>query len=305
MYVASKADWTNVCSRVLLCLATSRVKFFVTGSKAPKGHGTGTLCPDLAARFSSTDISSTAFWVDLEAVVSFHSSSDTIRGNIEQAVAYTAYLLAARPDRVAMLGFYISKQDYTVILADPSGVYYSPRLLWNNPSLLRSALHCIDHPPRYMTDPTIEREAMGTFKITIAPKVYHGCQQQWYPTLGRWTMIFATSPGETIPVIKEQYLRCNGEITEGDILKHVHSLGEIPGVVRLGRYGPVQRQDGSLVECGPTNNRRKKVRLELKDKGEPFMMIETPYDALVAIWDLLEGDAFISISDFAVDIQSQ
>jgi len=58
------------------------------------------------------------------------------------------------------------------------------------------------------------------------------------------------------------------------------------------------------VECGPMNNRRQKVRLELKDKGEPFMMVETPYDALVAIWDLLEGDAFTSISDFAADMQS-
>jgi len=52
------------------------------------------------------------------------------------------------------------------------------------------------------------------------------------------------------------------------------------------------------------NSRRQKVRLELKDKGGPFMMIETPYDALVAIWDLLEGDAFTSISDFAADMQS-
>jgi len=203
-----------------------------------------------------------------------------------------------------MLGLYISKQDYTVILADPTGIYYSRRVPWKEISLLRSALHCINDPPLCMTDPTIKREAMGTFTITMAPKVYHGCQQQWYPTVGRWTVVFATSPGETVPVIKEQYLRCNGDITEGNILKHVHSLGEIPGVVRLGEYGPVKRKDGSPVECGPMNNRRQKVRLELKDKGEPFMMVETPYDALVAIWDLLEGDAFTSISDFAADMQS-
>ena len=56
--------------------------------------------------------------------------------------------------------------------------------------------------------------------------------------------------------------------------------------------------------CGLMNNRRKKVPSELKDKDEPFMMIETPYDALVAIWDLLEGDAFTSTSDFAADMQS-
>ena len=244
-----------MCSCVLLCSAKPLVKFFVNSSKALKGLGTGTLCyPDLTARHSSTSVTATAIavWLDLEAVVAFHSSGETIRENTEQAVAYTAYLLTARPDRVAMLGLHISQQDYTVILADPTGIYYSHRLLWENISLLRRALYYIEDPPLCMTDPTIEREAMGR---KMASKIYHGCQQQWSPTLGRWTVIFATSP-------------------------------------RL-----VNRMDGSPMECGPMNNRRRMDRLELKDKGEPFMMIDTPYDALVAIWDLLEGDAFISISD--------
>ena len=35
--------------------------------------------------------------------------------------------------------------------------------------------------------------------------------------------------------------------------------------------------------------KRQKVRFLLKDKGILLMEIATPYDALVAAWDVLEG----------------
>ena len=37
------------------------------------------------------------------------------------------------------------------------------------------------------------------------------------------------------------------------------------------------------------DRKRQEVRFLLKDKGTPFMEIATPYDALVAAWDALEG----------------
>ena len=275
------------------------VRFLVNSSLAPRGHITGTSClPDLAAYTSPPRDSYD--WVNLEAVVAYHSLKSTDVENIKQVVAYTGYLLFARPDRVAMLGLYIHEKKYAIVLMDPTGTYYSHTLPLNpdNISLLRRALRSINTPPELMVDPTIRREIRAegtTFNITTGSKSYSGCRQQWSPTLGHWTTIFTTGD-RTVPVIKEQFLRPNNasQITEAKILQKIHSRGEMPGVVRVGWYGLVKREDGSCVECGRKESRRQKVRLELKDEGDPFMTIETPYDALLVIWDLLEGDAFTS-----------
>ena len=233
-----------------------------------------------------------------------HSKKKTIDENIQQVVGYTGYLLFARPDRVAMLGLYISTTEYAIILMDPTGTYRTePLVIDNNISLLRRALHYINKPPQSMIDPTIIREAGNTFEITIEGKPYKGCKQRWAPTLRRRTTVFTTGD-ETVRVIKEQYLRPSGtsQVTEGEILRKIHSRGQIPGVVRVGWSGLVKREDGSCVKCG--NGGRQKVRLELKDEGDLFMTIKTPYDALVVIWDVLEGATFTSISNFTTDIQS-
>ena len=43
------------------------------------------------------------------------------------------------------------------------------------------------------------------------------------------------------------------------------------------------------IECGMDSRKYRKVRFLLKDEGDPFMEIRTPYDALVAAWDVLES----------------
>ena len=144
-----------------------------------------------------------------------------------------------------------------------------------------------------MVDPTIQRENDGTFHITVGNSVHKGCQQEWSPALGRWTTVFKTpAPG---PVIKTQYLHSDVEITEGKVLEMIHSSGKIPGVVRVGWYGSVKRDNGLDVECPSKDGRHRKVCLELMDEGDPFMGIETPYEALIVIWDLLEGGTFLHL----------
>jgi len=46
-------------------------------------------------------------WVNLETVVAYYSTRKSVYENFKKAVTYTGILLAARPDRVAVLGLSI------------------------------------------------------------------------------------------------------------------------------------------------------------------------------------------------------
>ena len=157
--------------------------------------------------------------------------------------------------------------------------------------LFRSrVLAYIDDPPPLMVDPTIQRENNGTFQIKIGKETHRGCTQAWSPALGRWTMIFKTRKSDH--VIKTQYLRSDADMTEAKLLTTIHSSGWMPGVVRMHQHGWVKRDDKHYVECPSEDGRRRRVYLELEDGGDPFMGIKTPKEALIAIWDLLEGGTF-------------
>jgi len=178
---------------------------------------------------------------------------------------------------------------------DAACVYRTDQIAWNEPLakvLLPRVLSYVDEPPSLMVDPTIRRENGGTFQITVGGNVHKGCIQGWAPAPGRWTTILKASGS----VFKLRYLLSDAEHTEAEILKMIHSPGEIPGVVRMGWYGLVKREDGRNVVCPSKDGQRRKVCLELKDEGELFMRISTPYEALVAVWDLLEGSTFLHLS---------
>ena len=227
----------------------------------------------------------------------------TIEDNIRQAVAYSRYLLMARPDRVAVLGLYIKSDGFAVVLMDPTRVYRTAHIPWEHALgkvLLLRVLYYVVCPPELMVDPTIRRDDHGGFQITINGKVHTNYRLSSIPTFGHWTTILKPeAPG---PVFKFQYLRPAELIPEGIVLSHVHCNGDIPGVIRINRYGWVRRTDGDIVAC-PTGDQRQKVYLELKDTGDLFMGINTPRDALIVIWDLLEGDTFCTLN-FAADTQN-
>ena len=236
-------------------------------------------------------------WVEMEAVVAFHSTGTSLRGGIRQAVAYTSFLFQQRPDRVAVFGLYISYRSFSLVLMDAIDVYHTT-LSWGDESartLLLRVLYYINNPPELMMDPTVIRKK-NTFTIKVADDVYDdytliSCGDP----VGRRTMVFQGSRPDA-PVIKEQYLRrpinaTEAEIPEKNILDVVHARGEkeMPGVVRVRWSGYVERNDGRRIECGKDDRKRQKVRIVLQDAGALFMTISTPYDALVTAWDALEG----------------
>jgi len=202
-----------------------------------------------------------------------------------------------RPDRVAVLGLYISLHRFSLILIDATRVYYTT-LSWNDEparKLLLRVLYYINDPPTSMIDPTITRKENRTFTITNHDEVDRGytIKSSARPT-GHRTVVFQNEDSP-FPVIKEQCLHCPPTATEAEILEHiilqqVHQPEEMPGVVRVPWCGLVKRADTSIIERGSGDRKRQKVRLVLLDEGIPFMEIRTPYDALVTAWDTLEGE---------------
>ena len=206
----------------------------------------------------------------------------------KQAIAYTPYLLMQRPDRVAVLGLYISLCRFSLILMDATRVYHTT-LCWNDEParrLLLRVLFYVNDPPTSMVDPTITRKPDRSFTITNNDTVYtdYTIKASAHP-IGRRTVVFQ-SEGSPFPVIKEQYLRCSPTATETELLEHVilewiHQPEEMPGVVRVAWCGLVKRADNSSIECGSGDQKRQKARLVLLDEGIPFMEIKSPYYALV------------------------
>ena len=230
-------------------------------------------------------------WAEIETIVEFKKRGVGTFDGTKQGVAYTTHLLAQRPNRVAVCGLYVSQRHFSLVFVDASKAYYTT-LSWSDESarrLLFRILYYIHYPPDSMVDPTITRQG-DTYTIKIENKDYKGytLKSCGHP-IGRRTVVFQCE-GADLPVIKEQYVRCSrgDEILEKGILERVHDPEEVPGVVRMFSCGWVKRGTG-CIECGMDGRKRRKVRFLLRDEGHPFMEIRTPYDALVAAWDALEG----------------
>jgi hypothetical protein len=229
--------------------------------------------------------------------VFFSSGTPEIHG-IHQAIAYTAYLLEQRPDRVAVFGLYIWDKCFSLILVDATNVYYTTGS-WGEESereLLFRVLYYVNDPPASVIDPTITNKKDGTFSIKVGDDGHPDCEILFcqHP-IGRRTVTFLNRNNDSFPIIKEQYLRCRATATEAEVLEEsilnrIHEPDEVPGVVRVGWCGLVKRPDQSSVECGEGDWKRQKARLVLLDAGIPFMEINNPYDALVTAWDALEGE---------------
>ena len=244
-------------------------------------------------------------WANLESVVEFSSLGSSRKAGTEHAIGYSGYLFRARPDRVAVLGFFISGRDFSLILVDATGVFFTTLLWEDEPSrtLLLRVLYYIKKPPASMIDSTMKHTQDGAY---IIDKKSPGYKLRWtgHP-IGRRTVIYmrdddAGDAGDVEKVCKDQFIHCaategmgkgkgkgKGEILEKTILDRIDG---IPGVVRASWCGWIKRDDSSRVVCGSDLEKCQRIQLPLKDKGTPFMEVTNPYDALVIIWDLLEGD---------------
>ena len=67
------------------------------------------------------------------------------------------------------------------------------------------------------------------------------------------------------------------------------------GVVQVVLFELVKQDDGTSIECRLDSWKRKKVHFVLQDEGTLFMEITTPYEALVTVWDALEGKWYYMI----------
>ncbi|KIM22938.1 hypothetical protein M408DRAFT_332617 [Serendipita vermifera MAFF 305830] len=286
-------------------------EFHEQGDLAPDDRPAGTFCrPDIVAYDKSqliveqpsgprtrsktkqlTPVVPTEFlaWTHLEATAEFASKGKSKADGLTQALTYTAYHLLARPDRVVVLGFYISHDSFILIITGASGTRCTTELSWTNVNhiqLLRDFIYRILKPSPHMVDPTITRNRDGGFDIKLNGENYSGCRLELIGRpIGRRTTIFFTQDANA-PIIKEQYLR--DSFSEAAIINEIHENGPIPGVIQVYDHQEFQEGDSAVVCSIDTERKRHKVRLALKESGTPFMDIQTPYEVLVATYDLLE-----------------
>ena len=95
-------------------------------------------------------------WVEIETVAEFVSNGTSTPDGTEQAIAHTSYLLIQRPDRVAVLGLYISLHRFSLILIDATRVYYTT-LSWNDEPARKLPFRFSTTSMTSMIDPTVTR----------------------------------------------------------------------------------------------------------------------------------------------------
>jgi hypothetical protein len=201
-------------------------------------------------------------------------------------------------------GFYASAKGIVLIISSASGVLNSLDLNLKDAEqyqLIYGFVRRLYDPLPSMIDPTVKRrrqDSIWLFDITLTPSNLPSVECVGYRIekamgfIGRRTHIFvnnvnpASLNGVAITVIKDQYCRPGRRFDEVEVLQHVHSSGEIPGVVHMVHSEDVKGDGGTPVRSGE----RYKKRIGLAEYGKPFMDLKTPLEALKAIYDLLESE---------------
>jgi hypothetical protein len=175
---------------------------------------------------------------------------------------------------------------------------------WDDKSLYRLLFAFIYrlYDPADFADPSyikadFDREtSQATYTIRITVTHPQGCTQMI--DCPGFKQIYARNPFATrthvfsnpkskaedgVVVIKDQLCRVGRRFDELSILKRVHGLGRVPGVVKA-EYGedvttPLSVRDGGMC----------KRRLGLSESGSPFTCVPTPRKMLETLFDLLEG----------------
>ncbi|KAI0324620.1 hypothetical protein GY45DRAFT_1392082 [Cubamyces sp. BRFM 1775] len=224
--------------------------------------------------------------------------------NRPQAESYSSVFLEACPDRIGLYGLSVHWHGWSMHYADSTGMLISPMYRWEASQLGRLAtyLHSVYIPPRrhYARDPTIswdisrgERQALQMIKVddenfpiarTLFPG-YIGRKRTTIYIAGRGTRGYQA-------IIKDCYLGLLEGYEEPRILKHIHSQGFVPGVVRLARKELVEFFDGEraayIETVRPEYNACAKHRMILADMGESWLLAKSVNDLLMAVYDVLE-----------------
>jgi hypothetical protein len=244
----------------------------------------------VAVRSMAMDI----HWSDVEATIEIHSKGTNSTDGPHQAMAYAYFLLQARPDRVAVQGMYVDKGGVTLFLVSCTEIKRTQQLSLAEPAnvqLLYTFVKRLYDPLPFMVDPTVRKrgkDSKGRSFFDIELKIPNSP-----PTSCKGYRIFDCAPsrglvnGHPALVIKDQYRRGDHRFSEKDVIKHIHSDGKVPGIVRIVHAKQVSRADESVVSSG----RREKARICMVDSGTHMMNVRTPKEALMTIYDLLEGES--------------
>ena len=187
---------------------------------------------------------------------------------------------------VSVASLWICGTDFKILFTNATKSYHShPRNRRDRRKLMSAFLWYLYNP---IIDPTIEVDIESvptTFKI-ITPNVYGQLSLlRVGGAIGRRTTVFAHKDPTSPFIIKEQYVDPRRRFSEGELLAKIHAGRDFPGVVRLESFEEVTI-DGARIM---TSSHRIKTRLVLRDKGRPFVEIQTFREMLKVVYDLLEG----------------
>ncbi|KAF9477177.1 hypothetical protein BDN70DRAFT_838189 [Pholiota conissans] len=285
----------------------SQIFFLDSGSIAYADHPTGSQCrPDFIAVAGDAPKNR---WSDVEATIESLSSGTSFPEGLRQAMAYTYFLLQARPDRISVPGMYVDHVGVVLFITSATKIKRTERLVLAkdaNIQLLYAFVKRIYEPHPLTVDPTIkiQKDSPGDslFDITLdvpnfpEPITCYGYRiANVSPSRGQRTHIFVNQNnptivnGQPILVIKDQYRREGRRFDEHKIIEWIHNKGEVPGIIRIAHAQKVVRNDNSSV----SSDDRIKTRMCMVDFGEPIMAIKTPKEVLMTIYDLLEVTRFI------------
>ncbi|KAF8968120.1 hypothetical protein BDZ97DRAFT_1801002 [Flammula alnicola] len=277
-------------------------------------RGSKTLArPDLAAYFKVFSRGKDLDWSGMESAMKVVSKGTSVTEGIEQAVAYTTYLLQARPDRVAVQGLYVGNSIITFIITDASGARFTT-IPWKDEShffLLCAFIDRLHDPLPTMVDPTIQRRKdLLDFRWDITVTIgqpQHSEENTDSPesmtikcegyqidhasaSFGSRSHIFKNLEfptkvlGHDIHIIKDQYSGQHTRFTESQVLEHIHTNGPVPGMVDLVHHEKPLWTNGNPVLCGD----RVKNRILMSLYGTHLDTVSSVREALIAIYDTLE-----------------
>jgi hypothetical protein len=271
----------------------------------PLEHPTGTATrPDFVALKKQTGENRRLYWSAFEATGEIKSGRSVPKAKA-QGVSYTGFLLQARPDYISVQGIYVQPDAFMLVVTNACGTFSTPLLDWGpRPSrlLLSAWISCLYRPVNVDPSVTMQTvEGVPKFTINCGGAVYTNCSIRHAGSpFGRRTIVYNTDPQSELQksmVIKEQYIKVDRRFEEHLILEKIHQDTDFPGVTRVVYSEAVKVDDNELVvEHG--DEKRKKTRVIMQDTAGPLMDAETVRDALIAIYDLLEGEPFLDANSF-------
>jgi hypothetical protein len=243
-------------------------------------------------------------WCHMEATGEIKSKGETEETAGHHAVSYSDFLLRARPDLSCVLGIYVRKEGFRLSFSNACGIAHMKLVKWEHESagaILCAWISRLYNPFSIKDTTRVITKNNVTFKLRYGDKMYKGCRLKNTGTaFGRRTTVFFIPTLNVL--IKDQYIVPGRRFSEIVILSKVHEEVEFPGVVRLklpttttkskveqvivSQDKKVSQEEG---EDKIETETREKTRLMLLDIGAPLMDAKTPQDALIAIYDLLEG----------------